>query len=529
MYPSSLRFAGFFHFVMRFLFLTFTISVLLIYGLGYGHLEDAGDVARSTFFLLTTWGLFLCSPYRRWALNITFSLGLFFALYMVSGVGVDYGAPNMSLVASLVETNPDEGMEFLNNLSWRDCLLSLLTIVLLIFYRFWLVFDFSGKLEKWDTYLYKYIWFFLILINIFSLFFYHGVQAYKKYTREKVIVRENLKVIDWNIAHVQKNKSLKVLVIGESVNKRYMSLMGSHWDTTPFLSSSQTVTAYTQYHSPAPNTVASLSRTLSLSQMSDGSYDLNRNVVSLANAAGYKTLWVSNQRSMGPNDSNVARMAHQANQSRFLDKPPVVEPARDDFALLNYLESKLRGKEYLPQDSVIFLHMIGSHPHACTRVKGMDVDLHAGHGRHIDCYLTSIQKLDSFMKELTHLLTKYAQSYEILYVSDHSLRVSPMTKMEKIMDGVSLPTKNIYVQPQIQEAYDTPLVFISSMQQKAKKDVTPLSGFDFLHLFGNWLGVQSPWIRTDKNLQNPSSSAPIQVFNWSQMVPLDSLPDAKPL
>ena len=49
---------------------------------------------------------------------------------------MDYGHPNMSLVASLLETNPDEGLEFLTNLSWRDCLLSILTIGLLCVYRF---------------------------------------------------------------------------------------------------------------------------------------------------------------------------------------------------------------------------------------------------------------------------------------------------------------------------------------------------------------------------------------------------------
>ena len=155
---------------MRFLFLTSAISSLLVYGLGYGHLEDAGDVARSMFFLLMTWALFLCSSYRRWTLNITFYLGLVFALYMASGVGVDYGAPNMSLVASLVETNPDEGMEFLGNLSWRDCLLSLLTIILLFYYRFGLIFEISEKTKKLGKYFYKYSWFFLIAVNIFLCF-----------------------------------------------------------------------------------------------------------------------------------------------------------------------------------------------------------------------------------------------------------------------------------------------------------------------------------------------------------------------
>ena len=502
------------------------ISFLFLYGLGYGHLEDAGDVARSAFFWFTTSALFIYSARRKWARTLVFVIGIFFALYLILGVGVDYGHPNMSLVASLLETNPDEGLEFLSNLSWRDCLLSILTIGLLCLYRF-------GNLSKGQSAaqrsFYKSLWCLLIVVNVFGQFAYHCVYAYKKYNKEKVYLNQQLQAVDWNISKINRNPSLKVLVIGESVNKRYMSLMGSPWNTTPFLAGSPQVTAYTQYHSPAPNTVSSLSRTLALSKAIDGSFDLNRNVVALAKAAGYGTLWVSNQRSMGPNDSNVAKMGHQADQNRFLDKMPVVEPAKDDFALLNYLESKLNQPGELALDSVVFLHMIGSHPHACSRVEDMSINLRAGQGRHIDCYLASLQKLDKFMQALTQLLARHAKSYEVLYVSDHSLRVAPMTGVEQIMNDLHLPTRNIYVQPQIQEAYDTPLFFISSAQNKAKRDETPLSGFDFFHLFGNWLGVESSWIQAQKNLQNPTSSAPIQVFDWHKMVPLTSLPDVPPL
>ena len=501
------------------------IACLLVYGLGYGHLEDAGDVARSVFFTLSTGALFFYSLRRRWECTAVFLIALCFALFMALGVGIDYGAPNMSLVASALETNDSESLEFLSNLNWRDCLLSAPTIILLFVHRFVL-------LEKpYDKSLVfkKSLWVFLLIVNVFGLFAYHCVVAYKKYLKEKPVVGEILKSVDWEIQEVKRNRSLKVLVVGESVSKRYLSLMGSPWATTPFLAASPKVTAFTHYYSPAPNTVASLSRTLTHSRSSDGEFDLNRNVVALAKAAGYSTLWVSNQRSMGPNDSNVARMAHQADQHRFLDKVPVIEPAKDDFALLNYLRDKLEQPQALPQDSMVFLHMLGSHPHACSRVPDMPVKLHAGHGRHIDCYLTSLQKLDLFMQTLTELLAQYSEDYEVLYVSDHSLRVSPMSETEKLMDSFHLPTKNIYVQPQVREAYDTPLFFISSKQQQAKKVEVPLSGFDFLHLFGNWLGVSSPWINSAKNLRNPSSSAPIQVFNWSHMVPLDTLPDMQPI
>lgn len=502
------------------------ISFLFVYGLGYGNLEDAGDVARSAFFWFSTSALFIYSARRNWAHTLAFSIGIFFALYLILGVGVDYGHPNMSLVASLLETNPDEGLEFLTNLSWRDCLLSILTIGLLCVYRF------RNKLQaekSAEQTLHKSLWFLLMVLNVFGLFTYHCVHAYKKYNKEKIFLNQQLQAVDWNISNIKRNPSLKVLVIGESVNKRYMSLMGSPWNTTPFLAASSQVTAYAQYHSPAPNTVTSLSRTLALSQASDGSFDLNRNVVALAKAAGYGTLWVSNQRSMGPNDSNVAKMGHQADQHRFLDKVPVIEPAKDDFALLNYLESRLKQPGALSSDSVVFLHMIGSHPHACSRVEDMSINLRAGQGRHIDCYLTSLQKLDKFMQQLTQLLGRHAKAYEVLYVSDHSLRVAPMTKMERIMNDLHLPTRNIYVQPQIQEAYDTPLFFISSTQSKPKRNETPLSGFDFFHIFSNWIGVESRWINAEKNLQNPTSSAPIRVFDWNKMVTLDSLPDEPPL
>lgn len=508
------------------LFIAGAASFLFVYGLGYGHLEDTGDVARSLFFLATTWTLFLYSSRKVWACNVAFILGLCFSLYLALGVGLDYGQPNMSLIASAVESNADESIEFLANLNWRDCMIFLVSAAIIFTYRLRCC---PGDSKNEAVSLNIFLWCFLLVISIFGLFSYHCVKSYKQYTKEKIVVNEALQLVDWAVQEIKRNPHFKVLVVGESVSKRYLSFMGSQWETTPFLASSPQVTAFTQYYSPAPNTVASLSRTLTYSQASDGGFDLSRNVVSLARSVGYSTLWISNQRSMGPNDSSVARMAHQADHHRFLDKLPVIEPAKDDFALLNYLRSKLEQPGFLSQDSMVFLHMMGSHPHACSRVPDMPLTLRAGHGRHIDCYLTSLQKLDIFMKKLTELLAQHTKDYEILYVSDHSLRVSPMSDTERLMDSLHLPTRNIFVQPQTREAYDTPLFFISSRQMQAVRNDVPLSGFDFFHLFGNWIGVKSPWINPEKNLQNPSSSEPIHVFNWSRMVPLDKLPNTFPI
>jgi glucan phosphoethanolaminetransferase (alkaline phosphatase superfamily) len=268
---------------------------------------------------------------------------------MALGVGIDYGAPNMSLVASALETNASESLEFLANLNWRDCLLSVLTIILLFVHRFVLLEKSYDKSLVFK----KSLWIFLLIVNVFGLFTYHCVVAYKKYIKEKPVVGEILKSVDWEIQEIKHNRSLKVLVVG----KVSASDICRSWEALGLRrlsAASPKVTAFTHYYSPAPNTVTSLSRTLTHSRSSDGEFDLNRNVVALAKAAGYSTLWVSNQRSMGPNDSNVARMAHQADQHRFLDKMPVIEPAKDDFALLNYLRDKLEQPEALPQDSMVF-------------------------------------------------------------------------------------------------------------------------------------------------------------------------------
>ena len=207
----------------------------------------------------------------------------------------------------------------------------------------------------------------------------------------------------------------------------------------------------------------------------------------------------------------------------------MVEPAGDDFALLNYLRSMLDKPGVIEPDSVIFLHMIGSHPYACTKVMDMRIAFDSGHGRNVDCYLTSLVKLDNFLRELSLLLKKYQPSYDIILVGDHSLRVAPLNETERFIDRMHFRTRNIDFDPNSREAYETVLLRIDSVRDQAVRIETPLSGFDFFHLYANWLGVQGGWVKVEKNPDQPASSAPIRVFNFKNMVPAESLPDKPPL
>jgi len=369
----------------------------------------------------------------------------------------------------------------------------------------------------------------LCVFNVFGFFAFGLIKSISKYNQERTILFSEQPRVDWQIEGVRRNTSLKVVVIGESVNRRYLSVMGSRWDTTPFLAGSNQVAAYTQYYAPGPNTVSSLVRTFSYSSMEDGSFDQHRNVVALARAAGYATHWISNQHTLGPRDTLVAKMGRQADTFRFLRQGAIVEPARDDFALLNYLRSLLDKPGAIEPDSVIFLHMMGSHPYVCTKVRDMRIAFESGQGQNVDCYLTSLVKLDNFLHELSLLLKKYQPSYDIIFVSDHSLRVAPLSETERWMDRIHFQTKNIHVEPNVREAYETALLRIDSGREQALHIETPLSGFDFFHLYANWLGVQGRWVRAEKNLDQPVSSAPIRVFDWKNMVPAESLPDEPPL
>ena len=53
---------------------------------------------------------------------------------MISGVGVNYGEPNLSLVASVLETDLSESAEFMALINLSDIILCLVTQISLLIY-----------------------------------------------------------------------------------------------------------------------------------------------------------------------------------------------------------------------------------------------------------------------------------------------------------------------------------------------------------------------------------------------------------
>ncbi|WAT05969.1 hypothetical protein O1V64_07410 [Rouxiella badensis] len=75
---------------------------------------------------------------------------------------------------------------------------------------------------------------------------------------------------------------------------------------------------FTHYISAASSTQTSLKNSLSLRR---GLYvELNNNIITLANKAGFTTFWYSNQGSLGPHDTSVSSFAKRANLFNFMQK-----------------------------------------------------------------------------------------------------------------------------------------------------------------------------------------------------------------
>ncbi|MCV5283589.1 sulfatase-like hydrolase/transferase, partial [Escherichia coli] len=73
----------------------------------------------------------------------------------------------------------------------------------------------------------------------------------------------------WDIVSVEKKYKTIIIVIGESVRRDYLSVYGYPLPTTPWLNSAPGI-FINGYFSAAPNTIGSLSRTLTLDYTETG-------------------------------------------------------------------------------------------------------------------------------------------------------------------------------------------------------------------------------------------------------------------
>ncbi|WP_318439414.1 phosphoethanolamine transferase [Photobacterium leiognathi] len=442
-------------------------------------------------------GFVIAAGYKRVKYWLLVPLLIICWLYLP--VGMIYGSPNIGSVASLFDTNKQEAWEFITNLPSDVIPWSVSLFVLIVIFSF-----------KKTSYQLKHDIPLLIAVALlyFSPYHHFFVRGYKSVTdyfvQEQALEAAFSHKVNVDIEQVSPKYQNYVLVIGESMRRDYMSLYGYPTQTTPYLDKANGLFV-NGYISTAPNTTTSLPRTLSLSQ--GMTFEPNINLINLANSAGFKTYWLSNQGKMGRYDTPISKFAILSNETHFLKNGSFNGSINyQDSDLLPVFKQAL--SEKTPEHKLIVVHLMGSHAKFCRRIKRDQFNLK---DKQLSCYLSTYREFDQLMKNMVEILNNSHQSYSLLYFSDHGLSDS---------HSKGQPVYLVHG-PDHKSNYEVPFFILSSDSHEHKLLNKPVSAYHFLSLFSDWTGITSKKVTplsidqiNDKN---------IKVFNYTKMVNFNDL------
>ena len=272
---------------------------------------------------------------------------------------------------------------------------------------------------------------------------------------------------------------LKILIVGESVRKDYMSCYGYQLETTPFLNKANGI-FFDNYISPAPNTRLALQFSFfKKASRNTAALEYDKNIINIARAAGYHVTWISNQGRSGFGDDLIYDLAGLADERIFLKNKEFNKEDYDDMELISLLKNKIRGNS----KQLVVLHMIGSHEPVCSRAKNFDK---FGHRNDLECYTTSIYKLDTFIDKVWEIAKYNNKKSQIMYFSDHGLSVSENRAFHDV---------------DLVEQYNVPLFIINNSDKKIRVPEA-ISGFQFIDIFSSWLDCEVEWLSSSIDINN---------------------------
>ncbi|WP_081296781.1 MULTISPECIES: phosphoethanolamine transferase [unclassified Gilliamella] len=490
------------------------LSILLVYLLGY---EQRFDRIFLTYFSLT----FLA--------RLTF-FRIFFCIWFVIAaiyfpIGFYYGPPNVAVISAIAETDFEEITEFCSQLSvyfyFAPLILALIFIILFKRFSFPKTNNFYLLIFVLGLCFYRPIKAVIkhnpnsfntisttLLNNLkypifeFSLSFYDSAKLYFQEKQEQLKQIEQTNTIP--ILSINPQKKNYIIIIGESVRKDYMSAYGFKLDNTPFARTQASI-IWDGLISPAPITQSSIPHLISQSIFLDDkkvNAQLNNNIVSIANEAGFETYWLSNQGKLGTIEITVPRIASYAQHSFYTKKGEYngkSSRGKHDTLLLPELDNILLKESNKPK--LIVMHLIGSHPHFCKRLEfNVQFDLNS---KNISCYVSSIKETDDLIAQTINILKKYNQDYSVVYFADHGLAHADQHN-------------DLRHNSEYQDSYRVPFIFFDSDKTPQQKINKQVSGFQLVYLLSNWMGIK---LDVNHNyMENELSQIPeqqnIEVKDW---------------
>ena len=328
-------------------------------------------------------------------------------------------------VMAIMQTNVNEALSYV-----ADRTSFVMYIVLGFFVVVWTALVFTVKYVKLKSGKLPYSIAVLVfaLLNIVLVFrtrdnFLTSVYAetrnyqanYDEFAREKEARRQNL--VNSKLEFSDK-KGVYVLVIGESENRTRMSAYGYGLDTTPWLKSMKTdprMLLFTNAYSCHVQTVPVLTYALTAkNQYNNLSVENQASILDMAEAAGYETVWLSNQVKYGSWGTPVTVIANEANQQIWINSHTgnTLDTNYYDGEMLKHL-----GDIRLSDKMLIVIHLMGSHISYDGRYP-KTFDKFSSEGKSSE-YDNSVLYTDYFLQHLVNRLNALPNFMGMIYFSDH--------------------------------------------------------------------------------------------------------------
>lgn len=415
---------------------------------------------------------------------------LIYAIYFP--VGANYGAPGYQHIVSAIATDVSESQEFLSLIPTKYYLYALAIFCMTLLVR---IIIYKGHINytKNKT--------FLIAVFLLAIFQLPPFTLFHKFYDAAKIVEKDLGDLERFSSQNNWGKSTLinahydnyVLVIGESARKDYMHAYGYTIANTPFMSTANGMVIDGLY-SPDKYTIGSLRLMLTKPDKEKWEPDYSHNLINLIKSAGIETYWISNQGYIGVWDTPVSGIAANSDKKYFLKSAGASSMNSSDFSLLPVFEKFLHEKT-TDHKRFFVLHLYGSHTDACDRVSDFPLIFKPEHiakeHQYINCYISSIQKTDEFLKRAYTILQKSGQSFSMIYFADHGLSHAPSPNGTVLRNDTGSSVGTLFRVPFFKiSSDDNARSFVKSFK----------SGLNFTEGIANWIGIQNPSIDSSINL-----------------------------
>lgn len=318
----------------------------------------------------------------------------------------------------------------------------------------------------------------------------------------------------FNVTKTEPQHQINVMIIGESMRRDYMSLYGYPHPTTPFLDKTPSL-IWDNYISASGATALALERSLFAHKKDKIEEQIyTDSVTALAKKAGYHQYWISNQGVFSVYSTAATMASLKADYRWFNSSKNKDFVSHSDVGLLKQLDYAIKDK--VNQPKLITLHISGSHSKFCSRISSeYKIKRFKQSGdKELGCYLNSLRQTDNLIELVYHQLKASGKSFSIMYFSDHGLSTF-MTKLS----GFHLTHSGKYKQN-----FDVPMIILSSDDTKQRHIKAKKSGYDFMALFAQWLGITETSLKEKgEKMFDETENKPIYVFDFSKVVTYDSL------